>query len=132
MVGREPVRVGVRADVLEAQRPRIPDEEPEDPVAARERTDPRALLVVDSNSQELLELPFLLVQDAERGVARTCDLARDLEYPVEHVREVELRDEGAADFDEPLQTLASELGGLRARGHRSNLTRLRRTTGGLG
>ena len=53
----------------------------------------------------MLELLLLLVEDSQRGVACAGEVARDLEHPVEDVRQVQLGHERPAHLDEPLETL---------------------------
>ena len=55
--------------------------------------DPAALAFVDSDGQELLQLPLLLVEDPHRRIAGPRYLARDVENLVEHVRQVQLGDQ---------------------------------------
>ena len=68
VVGREAEGVGVRGEVREPQRPGIADEQAEDAVALGLVPDPRALLVVDADGDELHEAVAILADDAERAV----------------------------------------------------------------
>ena len=83
-------------------------------MAARQRTDLVSLRLVDAHREELLELPLFLVEDPECGVARAGELPRDVEHPVENVRQVELGDQRASDFDEPREPLAIQATRVRA------------------
>jgi sulfide:quinone oxidoreductase len=88
-------------------------------VATRQRPDSAALLVVDANCEELLELSLFLVEDPERRIARPGDLAGDLEDAVEHVRKVELSHERAADFQQSLDARGADSARLCALCHDS-------------
>ena len=90
MAEGEAVRARVVADVGHAQRPRVADEDAEDPVPSGQVADRAVGLRVDPAGQEALELPAAVVEDAERRVARAGQLARHLEHAVEDDLEVEL------------------------------------------
>ncbi len=88
------------ADVGQAQRPRLLDQQAEHAAAARQVADRPPRLLVDAVGDEALQLVAVLVEHAERGVAGTGQLAGDLEHlPEDHLR-VELGDEAAADVDQ--------------------------------
>jgi hypothetical protein len=100
VAGREAVRARVLAEVREAQRPRLLDEQAEDPAPAWQVADGAVGSRVHAAGEELRELAPALVEDAERGVPRAGEFARGLEHAVEHDVEVQLRQEAAADLDE--------------------------------
>ncbi len=70
VAGREAVGAGVVADAGQPQRPRILDQHAEDAAPAREVADRAPPLGVDAVREEALELAPLVVEDAERDVAR--------------------------------------------------------------
>ena len=88
------------ADVGDPQRPRVVDQEAEDPAAAREVADRAVGRLVDAAGEELGELAAVLVEDPERRVARAGQVARGLEDTVEDDVEVELGEQAASDLDE--------------------------------
>ncbi len=62
--------------------------------------DRAAGLLVDSNGQELLKLRAILVEDADRGVARSGDLPCGLKDTIEHSLLVELGDERLPNIEQ--------------------------------
>ena len=72
---------------------------PSTPWPARQRADAAALLVVDAERQEPLEVLASLVQHAERGVLRIRDVARHLENPLQHPLDIERRDHLAGEVE---------------------------------
>ena len=88
------------ADVLEPQRPRILDQQAEDPAPAGQIADRPVRLGIDPGGDEALELLPAIVEDADGGVARAGDLAGDVEEPYEHRVDVELGDEPRARIDQ--------------------------------
>jgi hypothetical protein len=99
----EAVRARVVAHPVQPQRPRVVDERAEDPAAARRVADRPVRRRIDPGGEEPLEPAAALVEDAERGVRRTGQLARRPEQLVEDGLEVEVRDERAAGAQEPAQ-----------------------------
>ncbi len=95
----EPVARGVLADIGQAQRLGVFDQRPEYPAAARQRADGAVGRLVDSNGQELLKLRAVLVEDADRGVARSGDLPCGRKDTIEHSLLVELGDKRLPDIE---------------------------------
>jgi len=102
MVGGKPVRPGVLADVRKAKRLRIPDQLAEEPVASRERPDPGAGLLIDTDEEEALELLLCLVEDPQGGVAGARELARSFEHLIEDALLVQFGDQPAPNLEESL------------------------------
>jgi hypothetical protein len=75
----EAARARVLTEVLEPERPRLLDQQPEDAATAGQLPDPAMCGVVDTGRDEALERLPALVEHAHGGVARTGDLARDVE-----------------------------------------------------
>ena len=103
VAGGEAVGARVVADVGEAQRPRLLDQQAEHAAPARQVADRAPRLLVDAVGDEALQLVAVLVEHAERGVAGAGQLAGDLEHAAEDDLRVELGDEAAADVDQLAQ-----------------------------
>ncbi len=88
------------ADVGEAQRPRLLDQQPEHAAAAGQVADRPPRSIVDAAGDEALQLLAVAVEHAERRVPRPGQLTGDLENPVEDDLGVEFGDEAAADIDQ--------------------------------
>ena len=88
------------ADVLEPQRARLLDQQPEDPPAAGEIADRPVRVGIDPGGDEALELLPAIVEHADGRVARAGDLASDVEQLLEHRLDVELGDEAATRIDQ--------------------------------
>ena len=88
------------ADVLEAQRPRLLDQQPEDAPAAWEVADRPVRVGVDPGGDEALELLPAVVEHADGRVARAGDLAGDVEQLLEHGLDVEFGDQAPARIDQ--------------------------------
>ena len=84
------------AEVVEPQRPRVLDQQPEDPAPARQLPDPAMRGVVDAGRDEALELLPCLVEHPDGRVARAGDLARDVEELPQHRLDVDLGDQQPA------------------------------------
>ena len=82
----------------------------------RQWADPAPLILVYPNEEEAAELLLLIVQDADRGVARARELARRTQHGIEHRLEVELCHEGPANVEEPAELRFAEPG-PRGEGH---------------
>ena len=106
VVRREPVAVGVLAQVGEPQRLGVEDEQPEDAVALGQVTDRPAGLVVDADGDELREARARLVEDAERAVAGVDQVDRGLDDALQHRGQVEV----AADREHRVEQLAEAAG----------------------
>ena len=91
------------ADPRQPQRLRIADQLAEDAVAARQRADPLAQLVVDPDGEEASQLALVVVEDAERRVPRPGQLARGLDHLLEHGFGIVLGDQPAADLEQALR-----------------------------
>jgi hypothetical protein len=85
MVRREPVRLRVRREVSQPQRPGVDDEEAEDPVTLGQVTDCGVGLAVDADRDELGQAP-VIADHADRGVTSADELTRRLNDPVQHDR----------------------------------------------
>ena len=97
------------ADVGHPQRPRIADEDAEDPVPPGQVADRAVDVRVDPAGQEALELLAALVEDPQGGVARAGELAGHLEDAVEDDLEIEFGHQRAPDLEEPAQALRVEM-----------------------
>ena len=97
---REPVRLGVRADVGQPQRLRIPDQHPEHAAPVRQVADRAVRLLVDPLREELVEHLAALVEHPDRGVPRPRELLGELEQPVEHHVGIQLGHDGPRDVEE--------------------------------
>ncbi len=80
----------VLADVGQAQRRGIHDQEPEDPESLGERSDASARLVLDADGDELRKAGTGVVEHAQRAVAGVDEGDRGLDDPLEHGRDVEV------------------------------------------
>ena len=76
--------------VLQPQRVRVLDQQPEDAVASRQLPDRRLLLVGEAVGDEVDELPAALADHADGAVLRSGDLAGRDDDPVEHAVQVEV------------------------------------------
>ena len=81
------------------------DQRAEHAAPARQIADRAMGLLVDAGGEEALELRALLVEDAERGVARAGELSRGLQHAVEHRGEIELRHQRAAHIEQAANPL---------------------------
>ena len=88
------------ADIGQAQRLGVFDQRAEHPAATRQVADRAVGLLVDSNGQELLKLRAILVEDPDRGVARSGDLPCGLKDTIEHSLLVELGDKRLPDIEQ--------------------------------
>ncbi len=91
VVGREAEAVGMAADLVDAQRARVGDEQPEDPTARRARTDLVLLLFGEPDGDEFRQSLFLFVEDPERPVARPGHGARLLDDVPEDLGQFQVR-----------------------------------------
>ena len=97
---REPVRLGVRADVGQSQRLRVVDQHPEHAAPMREVADRAVRLLVDALGEELVEQLAPLVEHADRGVPRAGQLLGEVEQPIEHRVGIQLGHDGPPDVQE--------------------------------
>ena len=95
--------------VGQAQRLGVANQLPEHPAATRQRTDEPPRVLVDPHEHEALELLLALVQNAERGIARACELAGGLEHMAQHGLHVEFGNKRASDVEELAQLLFVQL-----------------------
>ena len=72
------------ADVGEAKRLGVADQLAEDAAAAGELADRAPRRLVHSGGEEALELFPLLIEDADGGVAGSCELAAGFEDALQH------------------------------------------------
>jgi hypothetical protein len=91
------------ADVRQAQRLRLRDQDPEHAPAARQLANRRARLLIDAERYELAEPGPLFIEDAERRVARSGDLPRRRQNPIQNSLWIELRYERAPGVDQASQ-----------------------------
>ena len=80
----EAVALRMLADIVEAKRVRLADQDAQHAAAAGQLADHLARLLIDPVGQELLERGAPLVEDADRRVAGAGDLAGSREDSVEH------------------------------------------------
>ena len=93
--------VGARvlADVAEAQRGRVANQLPQHAAAKGQIADSRPRLLVDPDVDEALQPAAVLIEDADRGVARAGQLAPDLDHFAQHSLEVKLGGEAPTYVD---------------------------------
>ena len=96
----EAVAARMAPDVRQPQRLGMHDELAEHAAPSRQRSDRRALLVVDTQGQELRQLVALLVEHPDGRIARAGDLTCGLKNPIEHDTLVELRRQCTADLEQ--------------------------------
>jgi hypothetical protein len=87
------------AEVGQAQRFRVHDEDAEDPMTLGQWADRGSLGIVDANGDELDEPSARLIEDAERAIPRIDQIGRNLDDPAKYLLEVEL----GADRDDRVQ-----------------------------
>ncbi len=105
VIGREPDRVRILAEVVEPKRPRIRYEQAEDAAPAREIADRSLRLGVDSGDDESLELLAGRIDDAERRVFRFGQLGRRLDDLLQHAVQGELPGERDACVEQRPKTI---------------------------
>ncbi len=76
--GREPERRRVLGQLVEAQRPRVPDELPEHAVALGQAADLVGQVVVDAHDEKLGKSFAVIADDTERAVLRVDQRGGDL------------------------------------------------------
>src|ERR687891_604148 len=99
----------MRAHVGEPQRLRVPDQDAEHAAPPRGLADLRPRRLVEADGEEALELPALLVENAERRVARARELAPRVKDAPKHDLEIEVRGERPPDVDQEAQLVLVEL-----------------------
>ncbi len=90
MTGRESVALGMLADIGQAQRARILDQDAEDTPTARELADPAVDRLVETRRDEPVELLAGLVEDPQRGVPSAGQALSLLEDSAKHGVRVKL------------------------------------------
>ena len=90
MVRREPVAVGVGAQVGESQRSGVGDQHPQDAVTFREMPDGVMGVIIDADGEELGQADAGLVEDAEGAVAGADQLGCRLDDAVQHRFQIEI------------------------------------------
>src|SRR5947209_529920 len=93
MLSREAEALRMSSDLREAQRTRILDQHPQDAAAARQIADGTVRVRVDPDREKALELAALLVEHAERRVARSRDSHRLVDDAAQHRLGIELGNE---------------------------------------
>src|SRR4051794_41183879 len=106
MAVREAIGARMVAEVLEPQRARVLDQQPEDAPPPRQVPDRTMGLCVHAGRDEALELPAAVVEHADGRVARAGDLAGNVEELLEDGINVQLRDQRSPGVD---QTTKAEL-----------------------
>jgi hypothetical protein len=104
MVGWEADRPGVLGEVVQAQRPGVVDQHPEDAAADRDVADRRPLGVADSSGDELGD-DAVPPQHAERPVAGIGELRGQLDDALQGGRERQLGGEGQPGLQQALVPL---------------------------
>ena len=97
------------ADPLEAKRLGISDQLTEDPVTAWQGADARSGRLVDADEQESLELLLFRIEDAQRRIARSGEIACHLEHLPQDGFEVELRNQSAPDLQQAAELVAVQV-----------------------
>lgn len=105
MAGREPGGGGMRGDVLDAQRLRILDQQPQHPAAVREghAGQSGALLLAQAGGDELLQVLTGLVEHAQGAVAGADQIHRGGDDAPQHGGQVQLAADGEDGVEQPLQ-----------------------------
>ena len=103
---REPVALGVLANVGQPQGTRVVDQYPEDAASARKVANRTLRGAIDPDREEAFELLTRLVEHAERRVPGAGDLAGFPEDPVEHRLSVVLGDQVSPDAQQSPDLLA--------------------------
>jgi hypothetical protein len=93
MALRKAVAVRILANVAQTQWVRVGDQESEYAAPARQVADRGPRLLVDPDGQELLELRPFLVENAERGIASSGDLACDRQSSIQDGLRIKLGNE---------------------------------------
>ena len=106
--GREAVGARVLGDVVQPDRHRLVDQQPEDAAAARQVADRGVDRRLLAGGQELRQLAALVVEHAERGVARAAQLAGGLHHALQQDVEIELGRQRAADVQQLAQAVGAE------------------------
>ena len=88
--GREAEAVGMTADLGDAQRPRVGDEQAEDAPARRAGPDPGLLLGGEPDGDEVRQGLLLLVEHPQRAVARAGHGARLLDDVAQDLGQLEV------------------------------------------
>jgi hypothetical protein len=101
MIRGEPDRPRVGADVRDAQRTRLADECAEEPVAGRWITERGALLGSDPDRDELLDRPAIGREHTQGSIPGAREVHRELDDPLEHRIEGQLRSERHPGLDQP-------------------------------
>ena len=117
VVRREAGRAGVLRDVVQPERPRFPDQRPEQAPPARQVADRLVGLLVDPRGEEPLQSLSRRVDHAERRVARLGQLRGDLGQALEERIERQLGRQRDPGLDEPPEPVR-----LRGR-HRTSVVR---------
>jgi hypothetical protein len=99
MVRREPVRVGVFANVRKPDRVRIGDQEPQHAAAVRQVADLGVGRGVDAVGDEVDQLGAIGADHAQRAVSRAAQRARRLDDALQRAAQVEV----GADADDRVQ-----------------------------
>src|SRR3954452_18915218 len=90
----------MHADVRETERPGVLDQHAQYAVPLGKVSDARARGAVDPERQEPLEAVAAVVQDAERGVPSTGEVAGGVEDGLEHGLEVQIRHKRATHLEQ--------------------------------
>jgi hypothetical protein len=93
----------VLGDVVQADRLRLLDQQPEDPAAARQVPDGLVGRRCDAAREELRELVPALVQDADRGEPGAGELACSGQDEVQQPVQVQLGGQRSPDLQKPLE-----------------------------
>ena len=91
-------------EIGEANRTRISDHEPENPVAARRGTNPRPKLVGDPICGETLKYTAIGSEHADRSIMSAHHFGGHLHHALEHPVERQLGDERGGGDDQSLET----------------------------
>jgi hypothetical protein len=104
VVGGEPVRIGMRHEVVDATRGRLLDQEAEHPAARREVADPGGGGLVDAPVDEGGQPLAILGDDPQRAVPRVHEGARGLDDPPQHGLEIEVTRDGQDRVEQAAQS----------------------------
>ena len=103
MVRGEAEAVGMVADLRDAQRLGVGDEQPEDAPTRRAGTDGRLLLLGEPDRDEFREGLLLLVEHAERPVARAGHGPRLLDHVAQDLGQFQVRLDQQRRLEHPPQ-----------------------------
>jgi hypothetical protein len=105
VVRRKAVGLRMLLELVQPQRPRVGDQQPEDAVPSRQSSDRRALLVVDSPGDEVAQLFSGGVEDSQGDVARTGQPSCRGDHPLQRGVQLEIPTDGNHSVEQSHRSL---------------------------